>query len=124
MEKFRVGKEIALGVLCCMAICLACEGVFAVVINLACPSGITVKIVNGIIQEAGVFFGSVLAVKKGRALFKGMAVGGAGCLCTALLFGAIGGGFYFTPFLWVEWALSPLFGGLGAIVCAKVKKEL
>lgn len=116
-------KEIALSCGACVLFCLFAEALFALVIGVAAPSVAVMKAVNCCLQVAGAFVGTLAFVRKGRAAFKGMAAGAVGCLATALLFGLIGGGLHFSLFFLLEWVLSVLFGGVGAILGAKVRKE-
>ena len=123
MENFkRAVKETALASLSATIFCLFAVALFAVFVKAYAPSDTTIVVVNQVLKNAGIFLFTLLFVRRERALFKGAAAGLLALLITTLLFGIIGG-FRFTVFFLAEVLLALLFGGLGALCGAKLRKE-
>ena len=123
METFkRAVKECGLSALVSAVFCLFAVALFAVFVRAYAPSETTVAVINRVILAAGVFLSSFLFVHRERALFKGTAAGVLSLLVTTLVFGSIGG-FHFTALFLADLLLCAVFGGLGALLGVKIRKE-
>lgn len=101
---------------------LFATALFAVFVRAYAPEQITITVVNQFIKCFGCFLFSLIFVRSGRALFKGAAAGAAALILSTILFGMIGG-FRLTAFFLLEFVLCVLFGALGALFGAKLRKE-
>ena len=124
MENFwkRALIETGLAALSATIFSLFAAALFAVFVRAYAPSGVTIAIVNQILKCLGIFVCTLIFVRRERALFKGAAAGALALLCSALVFGLIGG-FHITAFFLLELLLTALFGGLGAICGGKFRKD-
>ncbi len=124
MENFwkRAVRETLFAVLMATVFCLFAAALFAVFVRAFAPSDTTIAIIDRIILSAGVFLSSLFFVRRDRALFKGAAAGVLSLLLTTLIFGIIGG-FRFSVLWLADLLLSLLFGGFGALLGAKLRKE-
>ena len=124
MEGFwkRAVQETLLAAAATTVFSLFAVALFAVIVRAYAPSPVTITVVNQIIKCAGVFVFSLIFVRRERALFKGAAAGALALLFTTLIFGALGG-FHITAFFALELLLCVLFGALGAVCGAKLRKE-
>lgn len=123
METFKKAvKECGLAAALSSAFSLFAVALFAVFVRAYAPSDTTIAVVDRVILAFGVFLFSLLFVHRERALFKGAAAGLLSLLITTIVFGCIGG-FHFTPMFLIEVLLCALFGGLGALLGVKLRKE-
>ena len=123
METFKKAvKECGLTAALSAAFSLFALALFAVFVRAYAPSDTTIAIVDRIILSLGVFVFSLLFIRRERALFKGAAAGVLSLLLTTVIFGCIGG-FHFTPMFLLELLLVAVFGGLGALLGVKLRKE-
>lgn len=118
----RAIVEVVLSTLFYALFCLVALAVAAVFVRAYVPSAGVITAVNWIIKCAGSFLFPLIFVRRGRALFKGIAAGVAGALVTMLLFAAVGGGFSLTAFFLVELLVCGALGGAGALVGVKLRK--
>lgn len=105
------------------AFCLFAVALFAIIVRATSPSQGVITAVNWIIKCIGIFFFSLLCIKKERSFFKGMAAGILSVFFTMFLFAAIGGGFHLNILFLPEILLCALVGGLGALLGGKLRKE-
>ena len=123
METFKKAvKECGLTAALSAAFSLFAVALFAVFVRAYAPSDTTIAIVDRIILSLGVFVFSLIFIRRERALFKGAAAGVLSLLLTTVIFGCIGG-FHFTPMFLLELLLVAVFGGLGALLGVKLRKE-
>ncbi len=123
METFKKAvKECGLTAALSAAFSLFALALFAVFVRAYAPSDTTIAIVDRIILSLGVFVFSLIFIRRERALFKGAAAGVLSLLLTTVIFGCIGG-FHFTPMFLLELLLVAVFGGLGALLGVKLRKE-
>lgn len=123
METFKKAvKECGLAAVVSTVFSLFALALFAVFVRAYAPSDTTIAIVDRIILSLGVFVFSLLFIRRERALFKGAAAGVLSLLLTTVVFGCIGG-FHFTPMFLLELLLVAVFGGLGALLGVKLRKE-
>lgn len=124
MEHFwkRAAKETLLAVVAATVLSLFATALFAVFVRAFALSDTTIAILDRVILSAAAFFAALLFVKPERALFKGAAAGALFLLLTTLIFGIVGG-FRFSVLWLADLLLSLLFGGLGALLGAKFRKE-
>ncbi len=115
-------KESGLAAICASAFCLFATALFAVFVRAYAPSEVTIAVVDRVILAAGVFLFSFVFVHRERALFKGAGAGALSFLLTVVIFGCIGG-FHFSAMLLADLLLCALFGGLGALLGVKLRKE-
>ncbi len=118
----KAAGECALAALLSSAFCLFAVALFAVFVRAYAPSEVTIAVVDRVILAVGIFAFSALFIRRERALFKGAAAGVLSLAVTTLVFGCIGG-FHFTVLFLAELLLSALFGGLGALLGVKLRKE-
>ncbi len=124
MRSFKQAAwESAKAALSAAAFCLFAEALFALVIKAAAPSVLVITAVNWAIKCLASFAFSLAFVRPPRALFKGMGAGVLTVLLTMLLFAAMGGGFFLNAFFPLELLLVALFGGMGALLGGKLRKE-
>ncbi len=123
MQAFKkaVG-ECGLAALLSAAFSLFGAALFAVFVRAYAPSDTTIAVVDRLILAAGVFLFCLLLIHRGRALFKGAAAGVLSLAVTTLIFGCIGG-FHFTALFLADLLLCAAFGGLGALLGVKIRKE-
>ena len=109
MQAFKkaVG-ECGLAALLSAAFSLFGAALFAVFVRAYAPSDTTIAVVDRLILAAGVF--------------KGAAAGVLSLAVTTLIFGCIGG-FHFTALFLADLLLCAAFGGLGALLGVKIRKE-
>lgn len=124
MENFwkKAIRETLLAAVAATVFSLFAVALLAVAVRAYAPGAALITVVNQILKCAGVFVSALLFVRRERALFKGAAAGIAALLLTTLIFGAIGG-FHLTWLFALELLLCALFGGLGAVCGAKLRKE-
>ncbi len=123
METFKKAvKECGLAAVLSTVFSLFALALFAVFVRAYAPSDTTIAIVDRIILSLGVFVFSLLFIRRERALFKGAAAGVLSLFLTTVVFGCIGG-FHFTPMFLIELLLVAVFGGLGALLGVKLRKE-
>ena len=115
-------REILKAALLTAVFCLFFEAIFAIIIRAASPSDTVITIVNWVIKCLAVFVFSLLCIKKERAFIKGIIAGFIAVFLTMFLFAAIGGGFHLTILFLPEVLLCTLFGWLGALLSAKLRK--
>ncbi len=124
MEKrWKAAKEILLAGTAGAIFYLFAAAVFAVIVRAYAPPQTVVTAVNWTFKALASLAFSLLFVRKGRAIWKGAAAGVFSCLLSLLLFAAIGGGFRITALFPLELVLAALFGGIGAILGVKLRKE-
>ena len=97
-------REVLLAAACSAAFYLFAAAIFAVIVKAYAPSQGVVQGVNWALKALSSFAFSLIFVRSGRALFKGIAAGIAGCILAMLLFAAIGGGFHLTVLFY--WSFS------------------
>ncbi len=119
----RAAWETGKAVLATTAFSLFALAIAAAFIRSFPPSHAVLTAVNWSLKAAGTFAFSLLFIRRGRALFKGIAAGILSALVTMLLFAAIGGGFHLDVLFLVELLLCALCGGGGAVLGAKLRKE-
>lgn len=124
MENFwkHAVRETLFSAIAATIFCLFASALFAVFVRAFALSDTTIVILDRVILAVGVFASALLIVRPERALFKGAAAGAFALLLTTLIFGIIGG-FRFTAFWVADFLLVLLFGGLGALLGAKLRKE-
>ena len=123
MEGFkRAFKEGGLCAAFSTVFSLFAVSLFAVFVRAYAPSVLTIAIADRAILCAGNFVGALLFIRPGRALLKGGVSGALSLFVTALVFGFVGG-FHFTALFLADLLLAFLFGGLGALLGAKIRKE-
>ncbi len=118
----RAATQVALAAAFAAVFYLLAAALFAVIVKAYAPSQTAIVAVNWAIKGAGAFAFPLIFVRKGRALFKGLAAGALACVLAMLLFGAIGG-FHVTAFFPLELLFCAALGGLGAIFGVKLRKE-
>ena len=104
MEAFKKGvRECGLAALLSTVFSLFAAALFAVFVRAYAPSDMTIAIIDRVILAVGIFAFSLLFIRRGGALWKGIIAGVLSLLLTTLVFG--------------------LFGGLGALLGIKIRKE-
>ena len=119
----RAAWEIVKATLLTAVFSLFFEAIFAIIIRAATPSDTLITIINWIVKCLAIFVFSLICIKRERAFFKGLIAGFISVFLTMFLFAAIGGGFHLTILFLPEVVLCTLFGGLGALLSAKLRKE-
>lgn len=124
MEHFwkHAVKETLLAAVVATVFCLFAASLLAVFVRAFAPSDTTIAILDRGILALGVLLPCLFFVRPERSLFKGAAAGVLALLLTTLVFGLIGG-FRFSVLWLADLLLAVLFGGLGALLGAKFRKE-
>lgn len=123
MEIKRAIWETMKAALAYTVFCLFAMAIFAAIVKAASPNAVTVKAVGWIIKCVGIFVFSLAFIRRGRALFKGLAAGAIGSVLAMFAFAAVGGGFHVSLFFLLEIVVCAVLGGAGALVGAKLTKE-
>ena len=119
----KAAKEVLLAAVCGAIFYLFAAALFAVIVRAYTPPQGVVTGVNWTIKALASLVFALIFIRRERALFKGIAAGVLSCVLAMLLFAAIGGGFHVTVFFLLELCLSALFGGIGALIGVKLRKE-
>ncbi len=116
-------REVLLAAVVGTVFYLFAAALFAVIVKAACPAQSVVNGVGWALKALTALVCSLLFIRAPRALIKGMVGGFLTAMLIMLLFAAIGGGFFLTPFFLLELLLSMIFGALGSLIGAKFRKE-
>ncbi len=116
-------KEVGVSAALACVFYLFAAAIFAVIVRAYAPPQGVVTAVNWTIKALASLVFPLIFVRRGRALFKGMAAGALACVLALLLFAAIGGGFRITFLFPVELLLCTAMGAVGALIGGKLRKE-
>lgn len=103
--------------------CLFAMAILAAIVTACAPPGAVTTTASWALKCVGSFIFSLIFIRRGRAFFKGIAAGICGSLFSVLAFAAIGGGFFLSAFYPLELLACALFGGAGALLGTKLRKE-
>ncbi len=85
------------------------------------PQGV-VTAIDWVVKCTGIPLFSLIFIGKEKAFFKGLAAGALASLVTLAVFAAVGGGANVTALFVLEFFISALLGGAGALLGAKLRK--